>query len=88
MMKSRIETAKTTLAVPECNVGFTSVSQLSSRQFRRPTKLALVPADPWPTVEVDPYALILLAEQERRENRPGQSKYLIEAAYACYDQCS
>jgi hypothetical protein len=36
--------------------------------------------------KIDPYNLVLLADQELGEGREEQARYLIEAAYGAYDQ--
>jgi len=36
--------------------------------------------------KTDPYLLILLADQELREGRKEQARYLVEAGYEAYDQ--
>ena len=39
-----------------------------------------------PVADSDPYALILLADQEFGEGRNEQARYLVEAAYEAFDQ--
>lgn len=39
-----------------------------------------------PEVDADPYLLLLLADQELVEGRDEQARYLVEAAYDCFDQ--
>jgi hypothetical protein len=41
-----------------------------------------------PVRALDPYLLLLLADQEIAAQRPEQADCLIDAAYAAYDQCS
>ncbi len=39
-----------------------------------------------PRTEIDPYLLLVLADQELIEGREEQARYLIEAAYEVFDQ--
>jgi hypothetical protein len=42
---------------------------------------------PAPARGLDPYVLVLLADQEIRADRLSEARCLIEAAYAAYDRC-
>jgi hypothetical protein len=49
-------------------------------------RFARTPAKPSPEVNADPHLLLLLADQELVEGREEQARYLVEAAYECYDR--
>ncbi|HEY0185712.1 MAG TPA: hypothetical protein VGC09_23155 [Rhodopila sp.] len=36
--------------------------------------------------DIDPYLLLILADQELLDGREDQARSLVEAAYACFDQ--
>ncbi len=81
----RIDRGDRDLAFVTNDAARSSASQRTSRPSRRPLRRVPAATVSGQVADVDPYTLVLLAEQESQHNRSEQASYLIEAAYARYD---
>jgi hypothetical protein len=74
-------------AVSVGNVGSVPGTAVVLRLPHRRSHSVRPPARKEPAT-VDPYMLVVLAQEERNQNRIEQAESLIEAAYNYYDRCN